>query len=92
MLHLSDDAPERWDITAKNAVLIHAPQRADDPFRLAKNLHETRPVQWIAAERRIDLVLGAPQGAKCFRAEVGQFRMLLHEQEQFKNRLRRMFE
>ncbi len=92
VLHLPDDASERGDIGAEDAVLIHPAQGMQNAFRLAQYLHETRPVQRIPAECSVDLVLCAPQRAQRLCGEIGQFGVLLHQQEQFKDRPRRLLE
>ena len=52
VLHLADDAAERRQVMAEDAVQVHPPQLVRLAARLAENLQEPRAVGRVAAEAR----------------------------------------
>ena len=52
VLHLADDAPERREVVAEDAVQVHPPQLVREAARLAEDLHEARAVARVARGTR----------------------------------------
>ena len=50
VLHLPDDPAECGQITAKDGILVHAPQRMGESMRLLQYLQEQRAVDRVTAE------------------------------------------
>src|SRR5439155_22707999 len=86
VLHLTDDAAEYGEITAKNPVLVHSAQFVGNAARLAQDSQKARAIGGVPAERGIDAVAIAPKCAKQWRRHPFELRMLLERQEAFEYR------
>ena len=88
VLHLSDDLAEFGQVGAQDVELVHAPHFMHDAAFLLEDGDELRLVQRIGAEVVVDQLARAPQRPDRPRRQPDQFRVLLHEQEGFENRVR----
>jgi hypothetical protein len=83
VLHAPDDSPEGGDVTAEDAVQVHAPQFMRDADGCAQNLHEQAVMPGVLPKLFVDEPHMRADQANRFRAHAAQLRMLLQEHEQF---------
>ena len=88
VLHLTHDPPENRQVAAEDAVLIHAPELVGDSTRLPQDGHETRPVDGVAAKRRVDAVAIPPKRPEQMRGHAFELGMLLHHEKALQDRRR----
>jgi len=77
VLHLADDGTEGRDVTAQDAVLVHAAEFMHHSLLLLEELQEKGPVGRIGAEIVVDEQAAAPQGTQGTGSHALQFRVLL---------------
>ena len=87
VLHLADDAAERRQVAAEDAVLVHAPQLVHDAARLLQDVQEQqRASTGSRRNARIDAASRAPQRAQRARGHAAQLGVLHHQQEALEDR------
>ena len=88
VLHLADDAAERRQVLAEDAVQVHPPQLVQQAALGAEHRHEARAIGGIAAEGAVDAVAVAPQRAQRARRHALELAVLLQHQERVEHRRR----